>query len=47
MQLALQYHAGDESSALRLARLLADIEPKKRTDVTLALVRRHDCELSD
>ena len=39
--------AGDESSALRLARLIADIEPKRRDDVTLALVRRHDCELSE
>jgi hypothetical protein len=47
MILALQYWKNDEPQALRLARLLADIEPKHRDDVTLALVRRHDCELSE
>lgn len=45
--LALQYWAGDEVAAMRLARLLADIEPARRKDVTLALVRRFDTPPSD
>lgn len=40
--LALQYWEGDEVQAMRLARLLADIEPARRDDVTLALCRRYD-----
>lgn len=44
--IALQYWAGDEEQAMRLARLLADIEPSRRKNVTLALCRRFDCELS-
>jgi hypothetical protein len=39
---AIQYWAGDEVRALRLARLLADIEPVFRDDVTIALCRRFD-----
>ncbi len=45
--IAVQYWSGDETRALRLARLLADIEAKPRHDVTLALCRRHDCPESD
>lgn len=44
--IALGYYAGDEAAAMRLARLLADIEPRRRSDVTLALCRRFDVELS-
>jgi hypothetical protein len=42
--LSLQYWAGDEARALRLVRLLADIEPRRREDVYLAFCRRHDLE---
>ena len=38
MILALQYSAGDSSRAMRLARLLADLEKKRRSDVLLAFV---------
>jgi len=44
---AVQYWAGDEACALRLARLLADIETKPREDVTIMLARRFDTPLSD
>jgi len=40
---AIQYWEGDEEPAMRLARCLADIEPARREDVTLALCRRFDC----
>lgn len=40
--LAIQYWQGDEAAACRLARLLADIEPRRREDVTLAFCRRFD-----
>jgi hypothetical protein len=44
---AIQYYAKDEARALRLARLLADIEPVRRSEeVTLAFCRRFDCEES-
>lgn len=43
---ALGYWAGDEERALRLARLLADIEPEYRSDLTLVLVRRFDLDVS-
>jgi hypothetical protein len=51
MILALQYWGngqgdGDESKALRLAHLLADIEPRFRRDCMLVLSRRADCPLS-
>jgi hypothetical protein len=39
---ALQYWAGDEVRAMRLARLISDIEPKRRDDVTIAFCRRFD-----
>ena len=44
--LALQYCRHDERKALRLARLLADIETERRGDVVLALCRSSDCKLS-
>jgi hypothetical protein len=47
MVIAVQYWAGDEAAAIRLARLLADIEPRPRDDATIALVRRFDTPLSD
>jgi len=40
---ALQYWSGDEGAAMRLARLLADVEVQNREDVTLAFCRRFDC----
>lgn len=40
--LALQFWSGDFIKAMRLARLLADIEPKRRSDVTLAFCPRFD-----
>jgi len=40
---AIQYYADDEHAALRLARLLADIEPQRRDDVIIAFARRFDC----
>jgi hypothetical protein len=43
MILALQYWAGDQEKAFRLARLLADLEDDFRGDVILALVSRFDC----
>ena len=38
MILALQFYEGDMNNAMKLARLLADIEPVPRKDVLLALV---------
>jgi hypothetical protein len=40
--IALQYWAGDMHQAFRLARLMADIEPKRRDDVVLAFCPRFD-----
>jgi hypothetical protein len=45
--LAIQYWSGDEAEAMRLARLLADIEPRRRSDVTLAFCRRFDMPQTD
>jgi hypothetical protein len=42
MILALQFYEGDQTKALALAKLLADIEPKYREDVTLGLVTQPD-----
>lgn len=45
--IALQYWQGDEAAAMRLARLLADIEPRRRhDDVMLAFCRRFDTPLT-
>lgn len=40
--LAIQYYDQDEAKALRLARLLADLEVRRRADVTLCFFRRYD-----
>lgn len=42
--LALQFYIGDREKAMRLARLIADAEPKPRTDVEFVFVARYDCE---
>lgn len=44
MAIALQFWRGDMGQALRLARLLADIEPRRREDVTLIFASRFDVE---
>lgn len=46
LTVVLQYWADDEAAALRLARLLADIEPAPRKDLQLVLARRFDLPLS-
>lgn len=40
----LQYYHGDQPQANRLAKLIADIEPKRRTDVAFLFSGRHDCK---
>jgi hypothetical protein len=47
MIIMLQYWDGDQDQALTLARLLADIEPKRREDAILVLARRGDCRESE
>jgi hypothetical protein len=47
MILALQYYEGDRVPAMRLARLLADLEPRPRTDVVLGLVCQPGTPCSD
>lgn len=42
--ICLQFHGDDKLQAMRLARLLADIEPAFRDDVELCFVVRFDCE---
>lgn len=42
--IAIQYWAGDEARAMRVARLIADIEGEPRSDVMVAFCRRFDCE---
>lgn len=37
---------GDEAAAMRLARLLSDLEPRRRSDVYLAFCRRFDTPIS-
>jgi len=44
---AIQFYDGDQAAALRLARLLSDIELRRRDDVILAFARRFDCPPSD
>jgi hypothetical protein len=46
LMLVLQFWKGDQARALRLARLLADIEPARRDDVILVFARRFDVPLS-
>jgi hypothetical protein len=40
--ICLQYWDGDQPQAMRLARLMADIEPRRRDDVVLAFCPRFD-----
>lgn len=42
MILAIQYYTQDRFKAMKLARLLADLEPTPREDILLALVRKID-----
>lgn len=42
--LCLQYHEADKATAMRLARIIADIEPEMRHDIEFCFVRRFDCE---
>ena len=46
MIVALQYYEGDRERTMSLARLLADLEPTPRTDVTLALVSQPDTPMT-
>ena len=41
--IALQFYTGDWYRAMRLAKLLADLEVRHRDDVTLVLVRTTEC----
>lgn len=41
--LALQFWDGDKSQAMEVARLIADLEPKRREDVDFLFVSRFDC----
>ena len=43
---AIQMWAGDYDRALRLARLLADVETDYRSDMVVVLSRRHDLDAS-
>ena len=43
--LALQFHEADKPQAMRLARLIADIEPERREDVLFVFVARWDCAM--
>lgn len=45
--IALQYWEGDEARAMRVARLLADIEPRRRHGIALAFCRRFDMPETD
>ena len=44
MVIALQYWKGDREAAMRLARFIADLEPRYRNDVAMFFVPRFDCE---
>ncbi len=46
LTVVLQYWDGDEAPAMRLARLLADIEPAPRADISLVFFRRFDTILT-
>lgn len=47
MILALQYYNGDRAQAFKLAQLLADLEPRYRDDVVLALVCQPDTTIDE
>ncbi len=42
--IAVQYWSGDRTKAMRLAKLIADIEPARREDVDFVFIARADCE---
>ena len=44
--IALQFWQGDATKALRLARLLAELEREFRADVGLVFCRRFDVDMS-
>lgn len=46
LAIALQFWAGDQEQALRLARFLADIEPEPRDDVLFIFARANELEMS-
>ena len=39
----IQYWHGDREQAMAVAKLMADIEPKKRDDVVMVFAARFDC----
>lgn len=45
--LALQYWPGDYGEAMELARLITDIEPAKRDDVTFLFAARRDAKIDE
>ena len=45
--IAVQFWEGDKAQAMRLARLIADIEPDRRDDVSLVLAGRYDIREDD
>ncbi len=45
--IALQYHEADQPQAMRLAKMIADIEPVYRDDVEFVFVHRFDCNPPD
>lgn len=47
LALCLQYWESDRPQAMRLARLIADIEPRRREDVEFVFVRRFDASHPD
>ncbi len=44
LTICLQFYSEDRAQAMRLARLIADIEHEYRSDVKFAFVARFDCE---
>lgn len=46
LAVAIQFWRGDMRQALRLARFLADLEPRKREDVCLVFARRFDVKVT-
>jgi hypothetical protein len=44
--IALQFYNGDRDRAMRLARMIADIQPYFRMDLLFLFVCRYDCDMS-
>lgn len=42
--IAIQFYGGDKAKAMRLARLIADIEPVRRDDIDFVFIARADCD---